>query len=107
MNAPANLPTPREAAARSEALAIRIAASAYDRAVHQHGEGSAQAMIARRAFDKALIAGGFDDPCGDIEILDAELFSEAEDFHSTAAMLPDDLREVRQHRQVTGGMGNV
>jgi hypothetical protein len=99
--------TPREATARSEALAIRIAASAYDRAVHQHGFLSVQASIAYRDLNVALRAHGIDSTTEAIENTEADLMSEAEQFHSTAALLPDDLRETRQHLQATGGMGNV
>lgn len=105
MNIATTLTTPREATARGEALAIRVAASAYDRAVHQHGSASPQAAIAYRDLMLALRAHGIDSTTEAIEATEADLLSEAEDFHSTAALLPDDLRETRQHLQVTGGMG--
>ncbi len=83
--------------ARSEAQAIRTAAIGYDRAVHTHGEFSPQAYTARIAFDRALVAGGFDDPCSDIENSEHELEALARDFHSAEALAPVRVTEGMAH----------
>lgn len=74
--------------ARSEALHIRIAASKWERALFTHGVFSPQAYTARIAFDRALVAGGFDDPCSDIENSEHELEALARGYHSAEALAP-------------------